>query len=79
MYQLEAIPSLKGSDVQGFERFADLVRITVVGKDVKPPCALCEGNHSIQLFELGLSPSKAEKLNTSAKECWESLINSLIF
>ncbi|CAB4043201.1 Hypothetical predicted protein, partial [Paramuricea clavata] len=30
MDQLEAMPSLKGSDVQGFERFADLVRITVV-------------------------------------------------
>ncbi|CAB4027109.1 Hypothetical predicted protein, partial [Paramuricea clavata] len=123
MDQLEALPSLKGSDVQGFERFANLVRITVVklqaegrdgelgegtlhvlslkdwlkeevrvrveavemvhgvegidlslkrneagggkfrygdrgrsrtlfagrggvgGKDVKPPCALCEGNH----------------------------------
>ena len=33
----------------------------------------------IQLFKLRLSPSKAEKSNTSAKECWESLINSLIF
>ncbi len=30
MDQLEAMPSLKGGDVQGFERFADLVRITVV-------------------------------------------------
>jgi hypothetical protein len=30
MDQLEVMPSLKGSDVQGFERFADLVRITVV-------------------------------------------------
>ncbi|CAB3992862.1 Hypothetical predicted protein [Paramuricea clavata] len=104
MDQLEAMPSLKGSDVQGLERFADLVRITVVklqaegrdgelgegtlhgllvkklaerpvesyivvslgnitrrgrsrtlfagrggvgGKDVKPPCAVCEGNHGI--------------------------------
>jgi hypothetical protein len=28
----------------------------------------------IQLFQLRLSPSKAEKSNTSAKECWESLI-----
>jgi hypothetical protein len=34
---------------------------------------------SIQPFQLRLSPSKAEKSNTSAKQCWESLINSLIF
>jgi hypothetical protein len=27
----------------------------------------------IQLFQLRLSPSKAEKSNTSAKGCWESL------
>jgi hypothetical protein len=33
----------------------------------------------IQLFQLRLSPSKAEKSNTSAKDCWESLINSVNF
>jgi hypothetical protein len=33
----------------------------------------------IQLFQLRLSPSKAEKLNTSTKGCWESLINSSIY
>ena len=32
----------------------------------------------IQLFQLRLSTSKAEKSNTSAKGCWESLINSFI-
>ena len=30
MDQLENIPQLQSNDVQGFERFADLVRITVV-------------------------------------------------
>jgi hypothetical protein len=35
------------------------------------------GNAYIQLFQLRLSPSKAEKSNTSAKGCWESLINSV--
>ena len=29
----------------------------------------------IQLFQLRLSTSKAEKSNTSAKGCWESLTN----
>jgi hypothetical protein len=29
--------------------------------------------HAIQLFQLRLSTSKAEKSNTSAKGCWESL------
>jgi hypothetical protein len=33
----------------------------------------------IQLFQLRLSPSKAEKSNTSTKGCWESLINSFIY
>jgi hypothetical protein len=33
----------------------------------------------IQLFQLRLSLSKAEKSNTSAKDCWESLKYSLIF
>jgi hypothetical protein len=31
--------------------------------------------NSIQLFQLRLSTSKAEKSNTSAKGCWESLLN----
>jgi hypothetical protein len=29
----------------------------------------------IQLFQLRLSPSEAEKSNRSANGCWESLIN----
>ena len=33
----------------------------------------------IQLFQLRFSPSKAEKSNTSAKGCWESLKNALIY
>ena len=32
-------------------------------------------NYRIQLFQLRLSTSKAEKSNTSAKGCWESLTN----
>lgn len=30
MDQLEKMPALRNNDVQGFEKFADLVRITVV-------------------------------------------------
>ena len=30
MDQLEGMPPLKGGDVQGFDKFADLVRISVV-------------------------------------------------
>jgi hypothetical protein len=44
-------------------------------------CNLCkyETLHNIQMFQLRLSPSKAEKSNTSAEGFWESLKNSLIF
>lgn len=30
MYQLEKMPQMESNDVQGFEKFADLFRITVV-------------------------------------------------
>jgi endonuclease/exonuclease/phosphatase family metal-dependent hydrolase len=33
----------------------------------------------IQLFQLRLSPVQSGKSNTSAKGCWESLINSFIY
>jgi hypothetical protein len=40
-------------------------------------CWYWSGNvhEGIQLFQLRLSRSKAEKLNTSAKGCWEILKN----
>ena len=34
---------------------------------------------ALTAVQLRLSPSKAKKSNTSAKECWEQLINSLMF
>jgi hypothetical protein len=33
----------------------------------------------IQLFQLRLSPEQSGKSNTSAKGCWESLINEWIY
>ena len=51
------------------------------GRRYQNPVCSYEGahEHHIQLFQLRLSTSKAEKSNTNAKKCWESLINSLIF
>ena len=51
-------------------------------KNIKTWCThLAVRSHltCIQLFQLRLSPSKAEKSNTSAKGCWELLINSFIY
>jgi hypothetical protein len=45
---------------------------------------LCTSNYAryisgIQLFQLRLSPEQSGKVETSAKGCWESLINSFIY
>jgi hypothetical protein len=51
------------------------VTISRVTYGINTVCDYC----GIQLFQLRLSTSKAEKSNTSAKGCWESLTNQWIF
>jgi hypothetical protein len=54
---------------QSFSKFCYLL-MTCVKSGFRSTLSII---HSIQLFQLRLSTSKAEKSNTSAKGCWESL------
>ncbi len=74
MDQLEAMPPLKGGDVQVFENFADLVRISVVKLQAE---ATTKGGHVLGLSHIILINTSCTKnhhalLRTRHRNAWKT-------